>query len=239
MSALTQFIKKIIPREMYSKYIARSRNHLSQFGQDFWVFGEVFNGQRDGYFVEIGSADGITINNTYLLESKYKWKGICIEASPSAYEALKNNRKAICLNICLDTKEGIIEFYEDGLTSGIIDNDTDNSADTIRKDRKVVQLQTRTLGNVLSENNAPNIIDYLSIDVEGAEERILRTFPFEIYRFNSITIERPSELLRNVLSKNGYVIIKEIPGADTFYLHSGFLNEYSDNMNRYWKDNRK
>ena len=34
---------------------------------------------HDGYFIELGAYDGITLSNTYLLEKKFKWKVICIE----------------------------------------------------------------------------------------------------------------------------------------------------------------
>ena len=50
----------------------------SQVGQDKWVC-EYFNYKKGGFFLDIGAADGITINNTYYLEKELEWKGICIE----------------------------------------------------------------------------------------------------------------------------------------------------------------
>jgi DNA-directed RNA polymerase subunit E'/Rpb7 len=40
----------------------------SQAGQDVWVYGEVFNQSRCGFFVDLGAFDGVFLSNTYLLE---------------------------------------------------------------------------------------------------------------------------------------------------------------------------
>lgn len=239
MKPIYRFLKKLLPKQIYLYYITHSRKFLSQFGQDAWVFNEVFNGKRNGYFIEIGSADGITINNTFLLEHKYKWEGICVEANPQSFEALKKVRKAICLNICIDNKEGTVKFVQDGLTSGIVDDDTDNIDNDKLLKTNIVVLQTKTLENILRSNNAPKVIDYLSIDIEGAEERALSNFPFDEFRFNCITIERPSTKLREVLAFNGYLIIKDIPNIDAFYLHKDFMEDFGQNFLSYWKNNKK
>ena len=62
--------------------------HMSQAGQDSWVLGEVFNEKRNGYFLDIGAADGVCLNNTYLLEYRYKWSDICVDANPETFLTL-------------------------------------------------------------------------------------------------------------------------------------------------------
>ena len=60
---MTEFLRRLLPETMFGKLRAIKntlRRSLSQAGQDFWVIGEAFNGKRNGYFVELGSADGIT-----------------------------------------------------------------------------------------------------------------------------------------------------------------------------------
>jgi hypothetical protein len=49
-----------------------------QAGQDKFVL-NVLNYKKNGYFLEIGSNHPIIINNSYLLETKYNWKGIMVE----------------------------------------------------------------------------------------------------------------------------------------------------------------
>ena len=52
--------------------------YLGQAEQDKFVL-NVLQGKKNGYFLEIGSYDPIEINNSYLLETKYDWKGIMVE----------------------------------------------------------------------------------------------------------------------------------------------------------------
>jgi hypothetical protein len=82
----------------------------------------------------------------------------------------------------------------------------------------VIRLATVPLANVLDEINAPSTIDFFSFDVEGAETRILRRFPFDRYRFLSLTVERPTAELNEVLFLNGYIFVKNL-SFDSFYVH--------------------
>jgi hypothetical protein len=50
----------------------------SEAGQDVFVM-SVLGGKRNGYFVEIGSQHPININNTYILENYFDWKGCMVE----------------------------------------------------------------------------------------------------------------------------------------------------------------
>lgn len=233
---MKSIISKILPQSWVEKYRnfwsnniihnVNYRPNLSQIGQDSWVINEVFYQKKGGFFLEIGSADGIYINNTYLLEKRYDWKGICIEVNPQTFQKLQVNRKCTCLNVCIDDNEGEVDFILSGLFSGIIDENTDNK----QYEGDIIKVKTFPLVDILKKHNAPKIIDYFSIDVEGAETRILRNFPFDEYRFLSLTIERPKEEIQELLLKHGYILIKRIPGMDDFYIHKSIQNQYSHNV---------
>jgi len=49
--------------------------------------------KRNGYFLEIGSNHPIKINNTYVLEKNYNWKGIMIDYKSSFLNLYKQHRK--------------------------------------------------------------------------------------------------------------------------------------------------
>jgi len=206
----------------------------SQAGQDLWIFGEAFNQMEGGYFLDIGAFDGIVFSNTYLLEYRYKWSGICIEANPDIFKSLIKNRHVTCINICLDGTEGSVTFVDRSASGGIVSQDVDNKAVGTHTN-KIFNLKTKSLNSVLGEQNAPNMIDYMSIDVEGAEERILSVFDFSKYTFKCITIERPNQHLRDLLKNYGYLFIKEIPRLDCLYVHQDFFNEYQTNLALFYK----
>lgn len=63
----------------------------SQAGQDIFVL-YVLKQKRNGIYVEIGSNCPISVNNTYILEKNYGWKGLMVEYNGCFEEAYKINR---------------------------------------------------------------------------------------------------------------------------------------------------
>ena len=204
---------------------------IGQKGQDKWVIDTIFNYKTGGYFVDLAATDGVAINNTLLLERKLNWDGICIEPNPKYYDKLKKNRNCNVTDFVVDKANNIeIKFrIDNGELGGIVDIDTDNNEkfrSNELKNATILKLKTKTLEYVLDKFNAPKVIDYLSLDVEGAEERILTNFPFNRYTFLAMTIERPTPELEKVLFDNGYVFVmvsKKLP-FDTFYVHKTIPN---------------
>src|SRR5262245_32280611 len=54
----------------------------SKLGQDRWVAEAVFPRLTNGYFLDVGSADGFVHSNTWALEQR-GWTGICVDPFPS------------------------------------------------------------------------------------------------------------------------------------------------------------
>ena len=201
-------------------------DYVSQAGQDQWAIEEIFNFKRNGYFVDIGASDGFSINNTYIMEKQLQWEGICIEANPSFFKNLELNRRCLKFNACLDYTNHEVDFrYDYGPYSGIIDKDTDNK---VANTSSILKLQTKTLEQVLDEAKAPSVIDFLSIDVEGAEHRVFKDFPFDKYTFLAMVLERPSPELNRQLQEHGYVFVKTtFTGGgplDSCYVHPSIPN---------------
>lgn len=72
--------------------------------------------------------------------------------------------------------------------------------------------------------NVPKVIDYMSLDVEGAEYFAFKDFNFSQYTFLSTTIERP-KLLHDLLLKNDYFFVKHHGKfGDTLYIHKTIPN---------------
>ncbi len=188
----------------------------AQDGQDLAVL-RILGENRPGFFVEAGASNGVISSNTCLLESRHGWTGICVEADPWFFEQLRRNRSCICVPACLDGENARIAFTPAGATGGIVAGDTDNH---VPQDDRMLTLETRRLQDVLDAHRAPSVIDFLSLDVEGAEWRILRHFPFDRYSFRLMMIERPSALLHAHLLSCGYRHVGEA-GGDEIYCHGG------------------
>ena len=196
---------------------------LGYESQDRVVIEELFKRKRGGFFVDAGAADGFSGSNTWVLENHYGWRGICIEPNERAFQRLQKTRACCCVNACLNTLAGEVEFVDDGEHSGIVADDTDNNPHLrtwlagASSERKAAR-PAETLEDVLARCEAPAVIDYLSLDVEGAELRVLGSFPFDRYTFLAMTVERVSEALHGVLTQNDYVFVRNLL-TDSLYLH--------------------
>ena len=74
------------------------------------------------------------------------------------------------------------------------------------------------LNNILSKANAPKQIDFLSLDVEGAEIEVLKGVNHNEYRFKFICIEsRSIEKITNYLSINNYLMIEKLSTLDYLF----------------------
>ena len=187
-------------------------SYSSQIGQDKWVH-SIIGDKKDGYFIELGACDGLYLSNTLFFERNLNWNGICIEPNDNYIKELYANRKCNISNELVYSCEGEkVNFALSEAASGIMD---ENIGPFTRKDQSVLKTTT-TLGNILDKFKAPNIIDYLSLDVEGQEYNILSTFPFDKYKFRCITVEhnaphigpKQQMLIRELLEKNNYRFVK-------------------------------
>lgn len=225
------YIALMVPKYAALDFAYRKFGHiprsLSDRGQDRFVIDDVFKGKRGGYFLEMGAADGFDGSNTFVLEKTYGWTGLLIEPNPAFFAKLQGryNRTATCAPILVDSVSGRQEFLLDGQRSGITVDEADNSlvkrADKLNSARagaKTTVMDAMTLDQALDHYGAPKVIDYFSFDVEGAETRIMRGFPFDKYTFLAMTIERPTPELNALLFANGYHFVRNSL-YDTFYVH--------------------
>ena len=65
-------------------------------------------------------------------------------------------------------------------------------------------MQTVSLGRLLRDFHAPAVIDYLSLDIEGAEAFVFSTFPWDEFTFLVMTVERPVKELQDAFTAHGY-----------------------------------
>ncbi|TKT46786.1 FkbM family methyltransferase [Rhizobiaceae bacterium LC148] len=191
--------------------IARRRNSRAQILQDLWVCYELEE-MRGGYFVEFGSTNGITNSNTWLLEKAFGWRGILAEPNPFWHADLAANRNAHIEHRCVSSRSGeqVTFLATDGVDpelSGIAAFANGDHFADVRHSGTPISVETISLNDLLDAYDAPETIDYISIDTEGSELDILSSFDFGQHRFNLISVEQNSRTKRAIetlLMKNGY-----------------------------------
>lgn len=202
---------------------------LSDRGQDKWVIDEVFNGKREGFFVELGAYDGFTDSNTFSLEKNFGWRGLAIEPNPENYKKLTElyKRECTCIPLAVSPEAGELEFVLNGQRSGLVIEGGDHAESEMtaqaRAEGRIQVVEMLPLAEVFDRYEAPKVIDYLSLDVEGLETRVMQGFPFDRYTFLAMTIERPTPELNQQLFDNGYHFVRNSL-YDTFYVHESLPN---------------
>ncbi|HED15085.1 MAG TPA: FkbM family methyltransferase [Gammaproteobacteria bacterium] len=215
-------------QKKHIEHLLASGEFKGQKHQDKWVLFNVLPFLKNGYFLDLAAADGITHSNTHILEKHFGWNGLCIEPNPIFYKALTTNRNCQTDRTVVSDKEEMLDFrIDNGQLGGVVADDTDNSK-VIRGNElpsaNIIQLQAKPINEILLQNKAPKIIDYFSLDVEGCEERIISTLDFDTYQFKCLTIERPTEKVNEVLFDNGYVFVRNF-SFDSYYVHPQVLKE--------------
>jgi FkbM family methyltransferase len=159
----------------------------SQIGQDKWVLETVFPNLNDGFFLDIGSADGTLLSNSRALEER-GWRGICIDPFPKNMEG----RSCQMLKEVVYGETGKpVTFQTSGDLGGV--------ADTLGKWKgqamgaPSVTLTTVTLADILRSTRAPSFIHFVSLDIEGAELEALKGFPFDKYKIGALAVEHNEE----------------------------------------------
>lgn len=204
-------------------------NSYAQHQQDVIVMQQIFPGKRDGVFVEIGAHDGLEISNTLLME-EMGWTGMLIEANEKVYQKLLVNRpNAINIFGAAYDRDGTVEFRQlDGYTemlSGIVETVDPRHVERMKYEmsilggnEKIVTVPCFEITSLLLRHNLANI-DYMSIDVEGAEIKILRSLDFSRLRVTLIQIENnylDKSVYDDILIPHGYTWVGNIV-TDLFY----------------------
>jgi FkbM family methyltransferase len=172
----------------------------SQDGQDQYLENNVFKGYKNGFYVDVGSHNGVSINNTLYFEKNNNWTGINIEPIKKVFDDLQINRpNNINLNCAVSNNDGETEFIcNTGYTemiSGIKDTfDTRHLQRLDRENRamgsttEIINVKTKKLETIFNEHNISHV-NYLSIDVEGAEFEVIKSINFDKVFIDVIAFE--------------------------------------------------
>ena len=185
-------------------------NFYSQHGEDFLLH-KIFQGKRDGFFVEVGCIDGRRFSNSLHFE-EIGWKGMCVEAHEGYIEQLRLNRpeSIVCHFAVGSTDQEKITFFANSRGS-LSTLDSSKEMEFKQKfgdyfsgfEQQNVSLTTL---NTLFQKHDVTHIDFLSIDIEGYEVEALMGLDLNKYSPEVFVIESDSKeheiRLDEILLKN-------------------------------------
>lgn len=186
----------------------------SQFGQDatlyynFWA-GRLARGAAPGTFVDLGANEPKTLSNTWFLEKCLGWKGVCIEANPGLAEVLRRERSCTVVNMCVDPELKEVTFATTGSTGHIVPAGHNGG----------VTVRCAPLASVLQGAGVSHV-DFLSIDIEGAELHALSDVDWDAVPIEMMLIESgwSSEELDMLMSDAGFWRVADMTYVDDLYV---------------------
>ena len=185
--------------------------------------------KKNGFYIEMGANDGITQSNTYFLEKKYNWRGLLVEPSEK-FKMLKKQRSnfnifsnAACCSF--KKKNSLIKFsYYNLMTLAL------NLSSDVNKKKHINDAKSHTdkqyefekkgvpLNDLLSKNKVQKLIDFFSLDVEGAELEVLKGIDHSKYKFKFLLVEvRNFNRINNFLKNKNYKLIRKLSKKDYLY----------------------
>lgn len=185
----------------------------------------LFKDQAKGFYVDVGAAHPVTDSVTQLFY-KLGWTGVNIEPSPDYFKLIAEQRtKDINENCAISNVEGtaVFQFVRNDPKLSSLEN---LSPEFIKQhDLKIdnVSVQVKTLKSII-EKNIISKIDFLKIDVEGGERKVLEGFPFHSLKPRVILIEA-------VVAKGNEPTHE---GWESLLTDQGYVCAYFDGLNRYY-----
>ncbi|MEM5518507.1 FkbM family methyltransferase [Henriciella sp. AS95] len=177
--------------------------------------------------MEFGALNGRDFSNTYLLE-KIGWNGIVAEPHPHYSELVPANRNCHISKLCVfDVSNRTVNFRMvtgRPALSGIGKTQLSDNKRDLRNKYRTVKIQTISLNDLLEKYAAPKVIDFISVDTEGSEYKILKKFDYDRWQVRCFCVEHnhtQRKKITRLMSKHGYVsLFPEMSGHDDWWVRS-------------------
>lgn len=165
------------------------KNSYSMEGEDLEIL-KLSKDINEGFYVDAGCYHPLHLNNTYLLYKK-KWRGINIDLSEYSIDLFNFMRPDdVNINSAISETDGeVVYFYQKKISqlSTIKKNEANKRMQGLIQEKKI---RSQRLTTVLDRSKfKKRKIDFLNIDLEGADIDALRSLDFKVYRPKIICIE--------------------------------------------------
>jgi hypothetical protein len=197
------------------------------------IVDKLLHGKKNGFFIESGAYNGEDISNSLFFEMKRNFSGLLVEPNIFNYKKLLGvNRKAYSINACYSTSElpMIVDFVNAKAYGSIkqFDQKVKRKVKRKQKMKKALAKHTQWFANqgeskalclsfysVLLAVGNP-VVDYFSLDIEGAELSVLVTIPWDKVDISVLSIQCSREIARcnkiaAFMNSVGYKLVYHVP----------------------------
>ncbi len=202
--------------------------YFSQQSEDRYLHEKYLN-YRDGFFIELGAMDGVIYSNSLFFENSLNWKGVLIEPTTQYHQLVNNRPNCHNFNYAISEVDGEVEFLGDGALGGVLKSMDDKHRLGWNLDQQPsYTVKSKPISKVL-ENLDIKRVDLFSIDVEGGELEVLKTFNWDIPVYIVLIEMAKHDLVkdencRNFLISKGFEFDSEI-GCNEVFINRNYKPE--------------
>ena len=173
-----------------------------------WILSQFSDGYR-GVAIDVGAADGYSVNTTFWLEAEHGWRVLCIEPNPHWHEKLLTNRGLVLTCACDVESKELADFH--------VHVDCPEAYSSLRPTTnhevwrpeenarwEIVQVPVKTLEECVALADLPQV-DALCVDTEGTELDVLKSMDLGKWQPRVVIVESWDEGgMDEYLSRFGY-----------------------------------
>ena len=176
-------------------------------GEDL-IISDLTKNIKNGFYVDAGCYHPLHLSNTYLLY-KRSWNGINIDISEFSIKLFNYLRpNDVNVNSAVSNTEKEISFYYQKKLSQLSTIKKEISNERMQGNIKEKKIKSLKLNSILNQSKFKNRqIDFLNIDVEGADFEVLKSLDFTIYEPKIICIEI---MEKNIFESEIYNFLRDI-----------------------------
>lgn len=204
------------------------------------IYLEKFGDKKDGVFVEVGAFNGFNWSATHVL-ANLGWGGLLFEPQKDKYNDCRqlyaNNPRIAVENCAILDYNGKTRLYLGGSLSTTSEERVEVYQDVwwakssrLSIDRRV-EVPCYTLNHMLTKHSIPVGFEMLVIDVEGAEEKVLKGMKLDKWQPQLMMVETHEGNKDGRLSISGenvWKIVREYSYVKLFFNHINTV---------YWREN--
>ena len=211
---LKKIIRKLhIIHNIYIKHKFFIKKKSYAMDNEDSVILEYFKDKRNGFYVDVGCYHPIHRNNTYLLHKK-NWNGINIDTSQLSIDLFDYMRpKDLNYNCAVSNKNEIIKLFYQKELSQLSTIEKDQAKKVFQGNIREKNIQAFTLDEILSRDKYKNNkIDFLDVDVEGADLKVLEGLSFNKFQPELVCVEIHKKKIKesdiyNFLTNKNYELL--------------------------------
>ena len=144
---------------------------------------DYFKNIKNGFYVDAGCYHPTHLSNTHILFTK-NWSGINVDLSEFSISLFNHVRpNDVNVNAAVSNTENEITFYYQKDLSQLTTTVKAISRERMQGNIKEKKIMALSLNSIINNSRFKNrVIDFLNIDLEGAELSALNSLDFNVYR---------------------------------------------------------